>query len=139
ETSRDSETRIHAAAAVVVAPLVAGRPSRDEDLAALCRLVRATQAYDGLVSAYRIWPLLIGDLLREGIPASLLARLVTESRDFALGARFDLPVPLTPGAWAPSMLTRREREVLGLVAEGLTNNEIAARLFISQSTAKVHV
>ncbi len=36
-------------------------------------------------------------------------------------------------------LTKREREVLGLVAEGLTNNEISNRLVISISTTRFHV
>lgn len=36
-------------------------------------------------------------------------------------------------------LTRREREIAGLVAEGLTNREIAARLFIGVRTAEYHV
>jgi DNA-binding CsgD family transcriptional regulator/tetratricopeptide (TPR) repeat protein len=36
-------------------------------------------------------------------------------------------------------LTRREREVLGLVAQGWTNRQIAGSLFISENTAGVHV
>ena len=40
---------------------------------------------------------------------------------------------------ADSVLTEREREVLALVAEGLTNREIGSRLFISAKTASVHL
>ena len=36
-------------------------------------------------------------------------------------------------------LTRREREVALLVAQGLTNREIGARLFITEGTARLHV
>jgi DNA-binding CsgD family transcriptional regulator len=36
-------------------------------------------------------------------------------------------------------LTRREREVLGLVAGGLTNREIAQTLFVTEKTAGAHV
>jgi len=37
------------------------------------------------------------------------------------------------------VLTEREREVLGLVGQGLTNDEIGSRLFVSPLTAKTHV
>jgi DNA-binding NarL/FixJ family response regulator len=37
------------------------------------------------------------------------------------------------------VLTPRERQVLALVAEGLTNPQIGARLYISPKTASVHV
>ena len=36
-------------------------------------------------------------------------------------------------------LSQREREVLGLVAQGLTNNEIAEQLVIAPATARNHV
>lgn len=36
-------------------------------------------------------------------------------------------------------MTPREREILVAIAEGLTNGEIAARFFLSESTVKTHV
>jgi len=36
-------------------------------------------------------------------------------------------------------LTDRQREVLALIVEGLSNNEIAERLVISMATARYHV
>ena len=44
-----------------------------------------------------------------------------------------------PLAELPEPLTRREREVLQMLAAGLANKEIAARLNISEHTAKFHV
>ena len=43
------------------------------------------------------------------------------------------------GAAMVETLTRREREVVALVAEGLRNKEIAERLFISQGTVRQHL
>jgi DNA-binding NarL/FixJ family response regulator len=40
---------------------------------------------------------------------------------------------------ALARLTERERQVVVLVAEGLTNDEIAGRLIMSPATAKTHV
>jgi NarL family two-component system response regulator YdfI len=55
-------------------------------------------------------------------------------------AAFPVSAPASqPLAELPEPLTRREREVLQMLAAGLANKEIAARLNISDHTAKFHV
>ncbi|MDG4808852.1 response regulator transcription factor [Micromonospora sp. WMMD1120] len=68
-----------------------------------------------------------GDAL---IAPSITRRLIAE---FAARAGHPDPGPRL------EMLTEREREVLTLVAAGLSNDEIAARLVLSPATAKTHV
>jgi DNA-binding NarL/FixJ family response regulator len=68
-----------------------------------------------------------GDAL---LSPSVTRRLI---REFAARTR---DAPQSP---ALDALTEREREVMALVAEGLTNQEIAERLFVSPLTAKTHV
>ena len=79
------------------------------------------------------------DLLRaiEIVAAgeALLAPSITRRLIAEFAARRDPAVP--PPALAE--LTDREREITQLVAEGLTNSEIAGRLVISPLTAKTHV
>ncbi|REJ04042.1 DNA-binding response regulator [Microbacterium bovistercoris] len=49
------------------------------------------------------------------------------------------PAPAASGPDPTTELTEREREVFLAIAQGLTNSEIAERLFLSESTVKTHV
>ncbi|RSN52777.1 MULTISPECIES: response regulator [Actinomadura] len=66
---------------------------------------------------------------------ALLAPTVTRRLIAEFASRISTPPP----AARLDALTDREREVLALVAAGLSNEEIAGRLVLSPATAKTHV
>jgi DNA-binding NarL/FixJ family response regulator len=68
--------------------------------------------------------------------ATELAPAVTRRLITEFAAR---PEPQIPTREEMEQLTAREREVLGLIAHGLDNTEIAAQLFISEGTVKTHL
>ncbi|MDF6044456.1 response regulator transcription factor [Streptomyces sp. JH14] len=68
---------------------------------------------------------------------ALLAPTVTRRLISEFAGRHRRPDPAPPAALAA--LTPRETEVLRLVAEGLSNPEVATRLLITEETVKTHV
>ncbi len=89
----------------------AGFLVKDTDAGELLRAVRVVAAGDALLS--------------PTVTRRLIAEFASRSRD----------VRRAPGL---GLLTAREREVVGLVAAGLANEDIATRLYMSVSTAKTH-
>ena len=89
----------------------AGFLVKDTDAAELLRAIRVVA--DG------------GALLSPSVTMRLIAEFASRSKPRR--AALDL-----------ERLTVREREVVGLIASGLSNEEIASRLYVSVSTAKTH-
>ncbi|MEU3351679.1 response regulator transcription factor [Streptomyces sp. NPDC037389] len=93
-----------------------------------------------------------GFLLKDSEAAELVAAVRTVARGEGmispavtrrLIAEFARPAPVRPepgdGAAALETLTRREREVLVCLGEGLSNAEVAGRLGMAEATVKTHV
>ena len=97
----------------------------------------STGAVDLLVTSYRSTPELLAVLLRASTERERLAALIRAAADEDLADAVGQPV--YSGEDPRRRLSRREREVYELLADGLTNRQIAKLLFIQESTVKVHV
>ncbi len=122
--------------------------SSDQALAATRLLILTTFDLDAYVyEALRAGA--SGFLLKDAPPEQLVDAIRIVARGDALLApsitrrlieRFlRQPVLAAPGSKPLDQLTAREREVLKLIAHGLSNSEIAVRLYLTEATVKTHV
>ena len=112
----------HADEASILDALQAGARgylTKDAGIAEISRAVQAAAAHHAF--------------LDPEVQARLLEAATAGSARRAPGERDAVPAQL------PDELTRREAEVLSLIARGLSNGEIAAELVVSEATVKTHI
>jgi len=131
--TRCVEVKVIAAAARAIS---AAQVGKTDDAVELIELAEAVGIWDPVVCAVRSSSHLVDTLVTIPQVRSRLQHLWHMTGDFALAKRtgLTLPSPRRPS----DVLTAREHEVLGLIAQGMRNRDIASALYIAESTAKVH-
>jgi ATP/maltotriose-dependent transcriptional regulator MalT len=136
DVSRSLETRALADITHAVAALRRA-PSAPAEAQAAFRNAVATEVLDAVILGLRIAPDLARLVAAHESDRGWLRTLLAGSSDAALAAQIGLPIARE--ARRTQALSPRELEIHGLIAQGMTNKEIARLLFISESTTKVHV
>jgi DNA-binding CsgD family transcriptional regulator/tetratricopeptide (TPR) repeat protein len=90
---------------------------------------------DGYVVAYRAYPLLLAAMVHDQPFARFIGPVLLRARDTRIASRVGIQLPKSQ----KPKLTKRELEVHELLAQGLTNREIARLLYVEEVTVKVHV
>ena len=139
--TRSTEARTLSGFARVI---VAARTGSTETVSLLDNAVRLAgerRRWNQFVWAYRAYPDLLGIAAIDPRITLEIQPVLLSARDARLAARHGIALNRSPlPRPAPDeSLTRREREVLRLVADGLSNREVAGKLFISEVTVKVHL
>jgi LuxR family maltose regulon positive regulatory protein len=109
-------------------------PRADELALAVVESSKECWYVDGLIAAYRGFPNLARRIARNADQRHWFAEVLRKTNDEAIAQVAGLGAK-----GGPQCLSTREAEVYDLIRMGLSNKEIAKRLFISEGTAKVHV
>jgi DNA-binding CsgD family transcriptional regulator len=136
--SATAESRFYCAFAELIDRLEDEEPRGvGADLEALVLDAVTSECQDAFVLAYRARPELLQLAADRPGLRKMMTEIVGRARDQTLGSAAGLSVDVIDPIHA--VLSKRELEVLGLLHEGMNNTQIAERLVISTSTAKVHV
>jgi len=131
------ETLVLVSATRAIVAVAENRADVELRLTELLGSVVATGNRDSLLVAFRAFPDLLSAIFRSGKGTLLLRTL--DGAEIDTGLATELHPASTSSGPTFEELSPREKEVLTLTAEGLTNREIAKSLFISEVTVKAHL
>ncbi len=140
DITRSSEVSVLTSYVRAIVADIEGSSDSVSELKASHELARRLGQWNPFVWSYRVYPQLLS--LTSAVPELLpyISPIITRACDSKLATHYGIPLSDGDGvAFQSDLLSPRETEVLRLVAEGLTNDDIAHRLFISSVTVKVHL
>lgn len=134
--SHSAEPVVLSAGAFAIAAVRSGSPSAPDLVKELLDVAVASGNLDCLLTIYRGCPEII-DAITDSTSGRQLREIMVRHGDAELAKT--LQALLTQKLELHSTLSKREREVADLIRRGMSNADIAAELYISPATAKVHV
>jgi len=137
DTARTVEVRTLVPCVRAIVALQSDSPDSKDLAAEAFRTVLETGSVDSFVASYRGYPALLSAITPTEKFVEALTEIIEGAHDWTVAK--DSGLPGATKRPRGTLLTPREREVLELIAQGLTNREIAKTLFVSEATAKVHV
>ncbi len=133
-TSISSEVQVLTAG---VSSIVAAAHGDDAGACTFIDIACTRRTWEPVICCLRASPTLCASLTKQDDIRPQLEWLFARSNDLALARKAGFRTRTDRGP--AGTLSPRELEVLGLIAQGYRNREIAAAFVISQSTVKVHV